>query len=241
MRDASKAKIAALAAASVLAVIFGGSAHAASFIGAWTTTYGSPFTNLGWRGTAEYFVPDSCVPGGTADVSNATDCSGLAAVAAARVELYDITDVGRPTISTLVFEPASMIVDTLRFISGEMTQLHTSLSAYVPSVGDLSAFGIGSATAFSLGFDILDGPRLHWTECTGQGGTPSCTSGLNDSIYFPATFTITRAPGGTAPEPGTLALLGVGVAALAAASGNRRRLTTAAPKMRGPLFARTAA
>jgi len=200
---------------TLMLAVFSGSANAALYTGVWDPTYGNPFNNLGWRGTAEYFVPDTCVPGGTIDISNSIDCSNAAIVTQAQVEFYDITAGGQPTISTLVFNPASLIIGTLRYVSGDLTQLTTSSSNYVAPVEDLSAFGVSSNTEFSL-FFTLDGPRLAWQECYGyeyrystHHYPPECSSGVNNAAEFPATFEITRVP-----EPGTLALACLALLAL---------------------------
>src|SRR5262245_31585856 len=93
-------------------------ARAAIYTSVWDPTYGAPFTNLGWRGTANFSVPDSCKPSGSADVNNALECGGLAAVTAAQVELYDITDAQQATLTTLVFDPLSLTISTLRYLEG---------------------------------------------------------------------------------------------------------------------------
>ena len=194
----------------LVAAVFAGPAQAATYTGVWDPTYGTPFTNLGWRGTADYFVPDSCVPTGTADLNNATACGGGAIITAAQVQFYDITDTGQSTISSLFFNPATMPVTTLRFVSGELTQLTTSTSDLIHPTG-LSAFSVSATTEFGLYFS-LDGPVLGWRDCGYSPNEPAyrnCKSGLNDSGQFPPHFVVTRVP-----EPGTLALVCLALLAL---------------------------
>ncbi|MCW5634780.1 MAG: PEP-CTERM sorting domain-containing protein [Rubrivivax sp.] len=200
----------------LVAAAVGGSAQAAVYRGVWDPAYGAPFTNLGWRGTADYFVPDTCLPGGTVDLDNTYDCAGAAIVTSAEVEFYDVNAGGQPTLATLVFDPQSLIIGTLRFVSGELTQLTTTNSNYLAPDADLSAFGVSWNTEFSLLF-TLDGPRLAWRECyysdyhySTHHYPPKCASGLNDNQQFPATFTITQVP-----EPGTLALAALALLVLA--------------------------
>ena len=203
--------------ATLLLAVFTGSANAAVYTGVWDPAYGAPFANLGWRGTAEYFVPDTCVPAGTIDISNSYDCSNAAIVTQAQVEFYDINAGGQPTLSTLVFNPASMIIGTLSYVAGELTQLTTTGSNFLAPDADLSAFGVSWNTEFSL-FFTLDGPRLAWQECydyeyrttSSSYNDCECPGGVNDAAQFPATFTITRVP-----EPGTLALACLALVALA--------------------------
>ncbi len=200
-----------------LSVAATGMANAATYSGIWDPPYGSPFTNLGWRGTATYFVPDTCLPGGTAIVDNATGCGGAATVTSAQVDFYDTTaGINAPSIATLIFNPTSLIVDDLSFVSGQLTDLSTSASNYVDPTANLSAYNVGSATEFTLFFTLADGPRLGWRDCSYYPTTYStyhhseCSFGTNDNTQFPVTnFTITQVP-----EPGTLALASLALLAL---------------------------
>lgn len=210
----------------LLIALGGGAAQAAIYVGTWDPAYGAPFTNLGWRGSAQYYVPNYCEPPGTLDISNVADCGGAAAVVSASVELYDVAAVGQPTLDTLVFTPASLVVGTLRYVSGQLTELTTGFSDLVGPVADLSAFGVSPTTDFFLDF-TLAGPRLGWyeTECNvnidGFAGPQDVQcGGSNDGVNFPPRFAITEVP-----EPAALWLAG---SALLALVPTRRRRRSAA-------------
>lgn len=187
-----------------------GSAQAAVYTAVWDPAFGAPFANLGWRGNAAFFVPTSCEPAGTADISNAGACGNGAIVTHADVELYDVNAAGQPTLATLDFNASSLVIGTLRYVNGELAQLTTSFSDVVFPAEDLSALGVVSGVGFFVDF-TLSGPRLGWITC--DLGL-RCESGFNDGTNFPPRFTITRA---AVPEPGSqwlsgLALLGLLVA-----------------------------
>ncbi len=187
-----------------------GSAQAAVYTGVWDPAYGAPFTNLGWRGSAHYTVPNSCEPTGTADVDNATACAGAAVVTSAEVEFYDVTAGGQPTLATLVFDPLSLVIGTLRYLDGELAQLVTSASNVVNPAVNLSAFGVASTAGFFLQF-ALDGPHLGWIDCGPE--SDGCQRGSNDSVNFAPRFAISRVTTAV-PEPGSLWLSGLALLAL---------------------------
>lgn len=207
----------------LLIALCGGAAQAAIYVGTWDPAYGAPFANLGWRGSAQYYVPNYCEPLGTADISNVPACGGAAAVVSANVELYDVTAVGQPTLDTLVFNPASLVVGTLRYVAGELTELTTGYSNLVGPAVDLSAFGVSPTTDFFLDF-TLAGPRLGWyeTECNinidgfAAPQDVQC-GGSNDGVNFAPRFTITEVP-----EPAALWLAGSALLALLPARRRRR-------------------
>lgn len=174
--------------------------------------YGEPFNGLGWRGNTKVLVPDSCLPTGTAVVDNLVDCGGEAVLTQARVELYDTTQSGQPTLATLIFDPASMLLLSLGFIDGALTQLSTDRSDFVGATADLSAFGVAAGTEFALLFSFENGPRLYWQQCVLD---QDCTSGANDAAQFKSRVEFIRVP-----EPGALAL---SMLALGLAGWARRR------------------
>jgi PEP-CTERM motif len=93
--------------AVAVAALFGAAspAHAIVYVGNWDPDFGSIFTNLGWRGSAEFLLPNAC--GGltgtfsnfSSDPCGSYQFSGQNAV----VEFYDKNDPLKPTLETLNF------------------------------------------------------------------------------------------------------------------------------------------
>jgi hypothetical protein len=185
--------------------------QAAVYTGVWDPAYGAPFTHLGWRGTAEYFVPDSCEPAGTIDVSNASACGGAAVLTKAEVQLYDLRDTSEAPVATLDIDESTMLIGTLRYVDGALSQLTTSASAALNPVEDLSAVGVGPAVEFFLLF-TLTGPQLGWLDCSDE--RRGCNRGFNDDVNYRPEFLISRVP-----EP---ASLGLSALALLSLWGTRR-------------------
>jgi hypothetical protein len=213
----------------VLTAALSGSAHAAFYSGIWDPPFGPALPGLGWSGSAEFFVPDSCVPTGTAVVWNlnifnpSADCDGQARVTRAEVRLVDLTPPFNPALPrTLNFSTSfpSLSVIKLDYEDGDLEQLSTLGSNLVAAGFTDYAMGIGPSTFFQLRF-TFDGPRLSFWNCptftlAGHSVSGLCSfRGRNDNVNNRPTFTITRIP-----EPTSLWLAG---AALLGVVGIRRR------------------
>jgi len=240
-------RTAAMTAVAALAAVVS-PAHSAYYAGAWDPMYGYPFTssnpsfgyNLGWRGEALFFVPDACVPSGTAVVNFLlSNPCGTPTIDSAYVELYDLSGPSI-TLETLNFGFDLAAILRLRFEDGELTGIYTAPSI-PPTPSSTTGTDLSLQFLFpphllfeSILFDEIpsnyEGPVLYSSSVVETchtlprflGGGTICTEKLVvdvSDVGSPEgapTFTITEVP-----EPGALAL--VAVALLASGSMVRLR------------------
>ena len=148
-------------------------------------------------------------------LNNGAACS-LMSVVSARVEFYDLRDIGQTTVDTLDFSAAvavsSIFLDT---DTGALRGLSlVSLGSVLSTTELAQPGGNGVQAYFSLELATLDGgkslARLHW------GPNRQTRGGSNDETQFPASVNVRVVR--VVPEPGSLALALAAFAALAAFS-----------------------
>ena len=205
-------------AAMTVALALAAPAHAARYVGSWDPAFGPPFTDLGWRGQATFFVPDACLAL-SGVVLNSNNCSNFSMqLVSAEVGFYRLSD---PTDAafheTLPFATSSPLVFSMTIDNGTLAGVVGSFGYFVPS--DLSIAG-GPNSEFALLFQE-DLARMAFSydppgECVHDGHG---YLGRNDDAHDDCKifgFSQLQAPDGsrpfitfriaTVPEPGSLAL-----------------------------------
>jgi PEP-CTERM motif len=206
--------------AVVAALALGGlaSAQAAVYTGQWDPAYGAPFDSglsvLGWKGSAEFVVPDECLVDGTVNIGT---CAGLTVNAAQLVFYEDPDDI---VVGVMDFGPGAIDLFSVTLAGGE---LQWADSQYSPPANPTSEFQNIDEYSFYLQFSQQGARLYHTLRDDGIANPDDCEDGGFDitvcgfsSSY--ANITFTRV--GDVPEPGSLALV---AAALGAGWAVRRR------------------
>jgi hypothetical protein len=111
IRVATRWKACCALLGAVMLLSLSGQAHAAAYVGRWDPAFGSPFTDLGWKGSVLLEIPDPCLlPNGSFTVTNFSPCaSGGLKMISAEVEFYDLADPGT-ILDALSFTMPSLVL-----------------------------------------------------------------------------------------------------------------------------------
>lgn len=216
-----------------LAVAFGalGPAQAEYVGGVWDPEFGSPFANLGWRGSILADVPADCseLPAGIRQLPT-PGCSVPWVTVNATVEFFDI-NTPAVVVETLDFTASVSVtllnVNGLGVIDGLGSDDPSTLNVVVAPGTGLSAFGVPVGTAWALKFEFVSGATvasLYWTSDFQQcfNSDLFCFEGRN-SVDLPAQVTVTEVP-----EPASVGLSLLAMGLLGRRLRQRARLTAQA-------------
>ena len=203
---AKKLKHASAMVGMAATLVFSGQAHAVQFVGEWDPAFGSPFTELGWRGEATFEIPAACLSL-NGNVWNNDPCSANGMkILSAEVEFYDL-DTPLVTAETLFFNIPSTTVLSMTVTGGVLSGVNGLFpyfgTSFLPIAGssdfqlsfvDLSSF-LNLEPFAILYFQNRQCPTN--VKCLTSGFSAIQTEGGGN------TFMTFRA----VPEPGSLALM----------------------------------
>ena len=211
----------AAAALAVAALTVGaGSARAAVYSGTWDPAFGGIFTDLGWKGSATFIVPDACLGLSGSFANSSLGCGGDGMqVLDARIDFYDRTTdpTGLHVLETLKVGDAPIVNGmTFATLAGVTSLLGADTGFFEGMKGSIpEAEFNGHDYYFHL---ILHGDQAALFYTLNANDSPGCATpafGLPDPSKCgfsatPAHIVFTAA----IPEPTTWALFGIGLAAL---------------------------
>jgi hypothetical protein len=190
--------------------------QAAVFKGAWDPDFGPAFPDLGWRGEAQFFIPDACLAL-SGLILNTNPCSASSMqILSAEVDFYRVSDPSNPAFQeTLNFNVPSNDVTAMQVIANQLAGVFGSLGYTRSSTLPLAG---APFTDFLLFFEG-DVAQLAFVS-SGEGQTSGFSS------QAPITFTRVNGPIPVS-EPESLALMLLGLGAIVvirrshAAAGSR--------------------
>ncbi len=211
--------------------------HAAVFVGSFDPAFGGtvfPLANMGFRGTASFYVPDACLSLGNDFFSNSSFCTSGDPIKmlSAIVELYDSNAPAvQPTLDTVSFATYDMMsgFDSVLIVNGAVVGVD---SVIIPAPVDAQVPGfyegpIGLSFFQSCVYGDVDYCAIEEGISFVHTPATDSRSGANIWVCDPVaigcalgTSSVT-APMSFVPEPSGLALLLLSLVSAGAASRRR--------------------
>jgi PEP-CTERM motif len=211
---------AVLGAVVSLATVLGsaGSAQAATYKGTWDPLFGPPFSDLYWKGSADFNIPDTCTGAGW-HLNTDPGCGGMS-VTNAVVEFASSSDP-LTTLQTLNFGSVTPATSMSRDASGVVNGAYTTFFGGIQGAIAQTRLnggvydGTGDQYYFALFFGEGDA-YLAFKHYSYQDFTCSAPPINGCGVSGPAHITFV-------PEPQTYALMAAGLAAIGFVARRRRR------------------
>jgi PEP-CTERM motif len=215
------------AAIGLLGAIAAGPAQATLYSGNWDPTYGGQFPDLGWKASAEFDVPASCLAQANGSYLPIGKCAGFS-VSDAELDFYNASVDSNPDTSPIVQSFAlnsNVFVGGIDIMNNQFTGVDTAFfNAVVPTTD--AALAIAGDGSFAFSLILYAGDLAQLIFATPPQIAPLCESPLapflfgngNCGVSATASTGVIRA----LPEPATLALALGGFAALGFVARRRK-------------------
>jgi hypothetical protein len=210
---------------AIAATLGAGTAQAAVYRGSWDPTYGPAFPDLGWKATATFDVPATCLGQADGSYGPTGACAGFS-VLSAEVDFYNSTVDANPDTSPVLesfFLNTNVIINGIDITGGKLTGLETGFfDSFIPSGGSLSIAGNG---LYSFSLVLFDGNKAQLIYARPTTASPTCANPFTPVGGATCGVSATAATGVFAPvpEPGTYALVLAGLGVLGFTVRRRRR------------------
>ena len=213
------------AAIGLVGAIAAGPAQATLYSGNWDPTYGGPFPDLGWKASADFNVPTSCLAQGNGSYAPTGNCAGFS-VTSAELDFYNASVDPNPDTSPIVQSFALNLdvpVSGIDITNNQFTGIDTAFfNSVIPTTNAALAIAGNGLYAFSL--VLFNGDLAQLIFATPPTTSPTCANPFTPVEGATCGVSATAATGTftALPEPATLALALGGFAAMGFVARRRK-------------------